>query len=246
MHEKEIEDDNSDIEKNYDRIENGSVNANLRETKDDVEKVEEGISEMVDFVKGNNDVEADNLSSKCRSESKKVDEVKELDEDTSKYQDLLEKIYDIKITDVHENKSDDKDNGECVEIACEEIKKDVESADNKIESDVCKSKSDYSKICNVIETLDDLNKLNEKVIENAKESEVNEEVSSKVSEVKTNSEIADSEMNLVCNKCNKKRTTVETECCVDGGDKLDTNDTGVKKEEFASVDLGSAIALINR
>ncbi|XP_073966397.1 endoribonuclease Dcr-1 [Choristoneura fumiferana] len=265
LHDKEMEDDSSDInEKIDDGMENRSVNAdNLKETKevDDIEKVEERRSKMVDFVKETNDEDTGNSSSNCYSENKKLDEAKEIrDEDicensvsnsisnTSKYEDLLEKLDDVKINDVREKNSDDKENNDkCAEKACDEVNRDVISTDIKIDcSDESKSKSDYNKTHDVIETLSDFNKFEDKIIENAKETKLNEEVGNKVSEVKSNREISDSELNLVCNKCNKKRTSVQTECCVDGGDKIDTNDCSVKKEDFASVDLGSAIALINR
>ncbi|XP_048002466.1 endoribonuclease Dcr-1 [Leguminivora glycinivorella] len=61
---------------------------------------------------------------------------------------------------------------------------------------------------------------------NAKEK--SDSVETKVSENRTR------ETNLECNKCNKVRTSVDKECCE------------VKKEDIASVDLSTAIALINR
>ncbi|XP_063545206.1 endoribonuclease Dcr-1 [Cydia strobilella] len=67
---------------------------------------------------------------------------------------------------------------------------------------------------------------------NLKENSIEDSVESKISENRTS---GNSELNLECNKC-KKRSSVDKECCSEE----------VKKEDIASVDLSSAIALINR
>ncbi|XP_063631222.1 endoribonuclease Dcr-1-like [Cydia splendana] len=67
----------------------------------------------------------------------------------------------------------------------------------------------------------------------SKETSTEDSVESKVSEMRNS---GNSELNLECNKCNRKRSGVDKECCSEEA----------KKEDIASVDLSSAIALINR
>ncbi|XP_063372084.1 endoribonuclease Dcr-1 [Cydia amplana] len=111
---------------------------------------------------------------------------------------------------------------------------DVSSKDIEIQNEEYLVKSKKEAAIDIISQItEDDNIKNNESNANSKEKCNEDSVESKVSENRTS---GNGDSNLECNKCNKKRSGADKECCSEE----------VKKEDIASVDLSSAIALINR
>ncbi|XP_063391853.1 endoribonuclease Dcr-1 [Cydia fagiglandana] len=145
----------------------------------------------------------------------------------------LEKDTEVEVDKENDSVKENNDNNDKY-YNKDVISKDIE---NQNEEYLVKSKKGTSiEIISQITEDNDFIKNNEDITNaDSKEKSKEDSVESKVSEIRTSGE-SESETNLECNKCNRKRSGVDKECC---GEE-------VKKEDVASVDLSSAIALINR